>query len=104
MSAVDWQIFDDLLIGNFMKTTLNGKWPESGLYPDFSPYIGKFADNGGAKSKAELEEYFAYYKKQAPRDVRTLFRNKAMYVFQSVVPRDSEIYELGKRSYYYFMR
>jgi hypothetical protein len=104
MSAVDWEIFDDLLIGNFMKVTLNGKWPESGLYPDFSPYVGKFADNGRAKTKEQLDAYFGHYQRQIPSSIRTLFRNKAMYVFQSVVPRDSEIYELGKRSYYYFMR
>jgi hypothetical protein len=104
MSAIDWQVFDDLLIGNFMKVTLNGKWPESGLYPDFTPYVAKYADNGGAKTKEQLDEYFAHYRRQIPRALRTLFRNKAMYVFQSVVPRNSEIYELGKKSYYYFMR
>ena len=26
MSAVEWNAFDDLLIGNFMQTTLHGDW------------------------------------------------------------------------------
>ena len=55
MTCLEYEIFDDLLIGNFMKTTLHG---DVGLYPDFSPYVAKYADNGGAKSKAELRSYF----------------------------------------------
>ena len=39
MAAVEWQAFDDLLIGNFMRTTLHG----------------------GARSAAELRAYFAAY-------------------------------------------
>ena len=39
MRAARYQIFDDLMIGNFMKTTLVGKWPSSKLYPDFIPYL-----------------------------------------------------------------
>src|SRR6266571_6622242 len=45
------KILDHLLIGNFMKTTLHGKWPESRLYPEFSPYVAKYADNGRARTK-----------------------------------------------------
>ena len=46
MRAIEWEIFDDLLIGNFMQATLHGKWPSSGLYPGFTPYVTKYADNG----------------------------------------------------------
>lgn len=41
VTALQYEIFDDLLIGNFMKTTLHGKWPRSRLYPHFSPYVAK---------------------------------------------------------------
>ncbi|HIA36530.1 MAG TPA: MBL fold metallo-hydrolase, partial [Flavobacteriales bacterium] len=68
MAAIHYKIFDDLLIGNFMKTTLHGKWPESRLYPDFTPYVTKYADNGLAKSEEELYQYFSYYKKRAKLD------------------------------------
>jgi len=64
MKAVRWRVFDYLLIGNFMKTTLHGIWEREApqaLYPDFTPFVAKYADNGGARSSAELREYFEAY-------------------------------------------
>ena len=66
MQSVDYHIFDDLLIGNFMKTTMIGQWPKTGLSPDFNPYVPKYADNGLAQSKEELDAYFRAYRKRAP--------------------------------------
>ena len=61
MCAIDNEIFDDMLIGNFMKTTLHGDWGPGGLYPDFCPYVPKYADNGRARTRRELDAYFAEY-------------------------------------------
>jgi hypothetical protein len=64
MTCIEWRIFDDLLIGNFARTTLRGDWKKSGtaaLYPDFTPFVGKFADNGDARTPEELRAYFAEY-------------------------------------------
>ena len=64
MQSVEWQIFDDLLIGNYMKTTLHGKFADKGnmgLYPDFTPYVTKYGDNGLARTAEELQAYFAEY-------------------------------------------
>lgn len=64
MTAVEWRIFDDLLIGNFTKTTLHGDWGAQGtgaLYPDFDPFLTKYGDNGGATTPEELRAYFADY-------------------------------------------
>jgi hypothetical protein len=61
VSAVDWEIFDDLLIGNFMKTTVHGDARQGALYPDFSPYVAKYGDNGAARTRRELEAYFRAY-------------------------------------------
>lgn len=64
MTAIEWHAFDDLLIGNFTRTTLHGDWGAVGaeaLYPDFTPFVTKFGDNGGAYSAAELRAYFADY-------------------------------------------
>jgi L-ascorbate metabolism protein UlaG (beta-lactamase superfamily) len=66
LQAIEYECFDDLLIGNFMRTCLMGKWPNSGLYPDFSPYVAKYADNGRAKTDKQLKEYFDEYRKRAP--------------------------------------
>lgn len=65
MQAVEWNAFDDILIGNFCKTTLHGDWwgrqGAAALYPHFTPFVTKFGDNGGAWSAAELRAYFAEY-------------------------------------------
>jgi hypothetical protein len=46
MTSVKYEIFDDLLIGNFMKVTLHGEWGPNRLYPDFTPWVGKYGNNG----------------------------------------------------------
>ena len=80
MKAIRREIFDDLLIGNFMKTQIiNG----SNLYnPDFTSSVAKYSDNGRVKTKNELEKYFNYYKhsrskKDALFKKITFIRNKA---------------------------
>ena len=57
--AVKNNIFDDILIGNFAKFELINV---QSLYPDFNPYVPKYGDNGDARSKSELKQYFDYYK------------------------------------------
>ena len=58
MHAVMHRVFDDVLIGNYMKVTLHGV---RSLYPDFTPYVAKFGDNGNAKRIDELWRYFGHY-------------------------------------------
>jgi hypothetical protein len=62
MTAVRFEIFDDLLIGNFVRTTLHGV---RSLYPDFAPYVAKYGDNGRAFSERELAAYFTEYTRAA---------------------------------------
>ncbi len=57
--AIENNIFDDLLIANFMKVELVGV---KSLYPDFTPFVTKYGDNGGAKSEDDLKKYFEFYK------------------------------------------
>lgn len=59
MKAIRNEIFDDLLIGNFMKTQIiNAK----SLYnPDFTITVCKYSDNGRVKAEDELKKYFSYY-------------------------------------------
>lgn len=64
MTAIEYSVFDDLLIGNFTKTTLHGSWDAQGaeaLYPHFTPFVTKYGDNGGAYTKDELKRYFQHY-------------------------------------------
>jgi hypothetical protein len=67
MSVIEYEIFDDILIGNFTKTTLHGAWERPAplaVYPDFNPFVTKYGDNGGAHTKAELRAYFAEYQRR----------------------------------------
>lgn len=67
MTVIDYRIFDDLLIGNFTRTTLHGDWGKEGtaaLYPHFNPFVTKYGDNGGAYTAAELRAYFAAYRER----------------------------------------
>tara|TARA_Y100001958_G_C21134861_1_gene475210 strand:- start:406 stop:1086 length:681 start_codon:yes stop_codon:yes gene_type:complete len=57
--SISNNIFDDVLIGNFMKVKLINV---PSLYPNFTPYVTKYGDNGGVYSKKELKKYFEYYK------------------------------------------
>jgi len=98
VTAVQYRVFDDLLIGNFMKTTLHGL---SSLYPDFSPFVGKYADNGQAESKRELRNYFHHYRKKDP--VGHLFRNleeNSESMFRKLVPHDSMVFRSAKALYW----
>ena len=68
MTAVEYQVFDDILIGNFARATVHGDWGgrtgTASLYPDLGPYWTKFGDNGGARTPAELKAYFAAYRER----------------------------------------
>ncbi len=68
MRAIEWEIFDDLLIGNFVKTTLLGAWPSGSLRPDFTARVAKYADNGYARTVADVRAYLAEYRRRAPFD------------------------------------
>lgn len=64
MTCIEYRVFDDILIGNYAKTTLHGNWGREGtaaLYPDFDPFLTKYGDNGGARTAGELKAYFAEY-------------------------------------------
>lgn len=113
MTAVRYEVFDDLLIGNFMKTTFNGKWPKYSLYPDFSPYVAKYADNGRARSTSELRGYFAEYRRRAPANylrhqvvelVHRLLEEKAADAVRSFLPMESRAYQTTRKIYRTFKK
>jgi hypothetical protein len=100
VGAIDAEVFDDLLIGNFMKTTLHGGAARTGLYPDFTPYVAKYADNGRAKDEPELARYFATYLRRAPLQfLRYRLEEKSKDLFRSAVPFGSGPYRWARRGY-----
>jgi hypothetical protein len=107
VTAVRAEVFDDLLIGNFMRTTLIGPWPTGSLRPDFSTRIGKYSDNGEAYSAADMRRYLRAYRTRAPRDtVEYLARKYYWRALRRVarevsdqVPTDSALYSAGRSLY-----
>lgn len=102
MRAIRYEIFDDLLIGNFMRTHLVGKWPKSKLYPDFSPYVAKYADNGLAKTPEQLRQYFSEYRRRAPLEyILNDAQTRLASVFRTRVDSRSGIYQVARKAWWF---
>jgi hypothetical protein len=99
--AVEWEIFDDLLIGNFMTTTLHGPWPTSKLYPGFTPWVTKYADNGRARTDAELRAYFAEYRRRlgAITWLRSSLEQGAKDAVRARLSPHSPVYQRARGAY-----
>ena len=101
------RIFDDLLIGNFMKTKL---YNLNSLYDskaNFTHEICKFGDNGMAYTSEEIEVYKKYYAKKMGKEyILDLFSNTAKdhfkYLFKNY--QNSKYYENVKKIYYYLFK
>ncbi|PCI37093.1 MAG: hypothetical protein COB53_07575 [Elusimicrobia bacterium] len=100
MKSVKWEIFDDMLIGNFMKTTMHGDPGIRPLYPDFTPYVAKYGDNGLARTRSELNAYFAEYRRRAPLEhLFHTIETAAVDRFRDFFPMDSGFYKFAKGAY-----
>ena len=98
MESVRWEIFDDLLIGNYMRTTLH-KVPS--LYPGFTPVVAKFADNGRAQTRAEVDRYHAAYARQdTARYLADAVAGASSTLLRRVLPADSAVLAAARRVYY----
>ena len=105
MTALRYEIFDDLLIGNFMKTTLHGDWGPGRLYPQFTPFVAKYADNGRAKSERELTDYVKAYRNRAVLDfLKFQFEKKAEAIYRSYVTETSIAHRLAKQVYWMYKK
>lgn len=101
VTAIKNEIFDDMLIGNFMKTQLiNIK----SLYPDFTPYVTKYADNGNAKSKTELDDYFRFYKLNSADFWKDFFVSKTEGFVRKSFSVDNPIFKAAKIIHKKFIR
>ncbi len=70
METVTWGYFDDLLIGNFMKTRLIN----TQLYPRFTPLVAKIGGNAKVFTRAEYRHFLGRYMRRNPiGTVLTLF-------------------------------
>ena len=103
VTAIKYRIFDDLLIGNFMKTTLHGvKSLDEGQF-NFS--VAKYADNGMAETDVEVRKYLAEYRRRAGIDyVVSALEDKSRDFLLRFAMQDSAIYKMMKSFYISYLR
>jgi hypothetical protein len=103
ITAISNQAFDDLLIGNFMKTTLHGI--ESLYSPNFNFIVAKYGDNGLAETKQELKDYLRQYRKRSGAEwyLHQLVRGGHV-IFRRYVRKDSGLYATARSLYSGFLR
>ena len=108
VESCKYSIFDDLLIGNFMKTQLHNL---SSLYDpvfNFNNIVPKYGDNGLAYTKEELVRYEKEYAKRMGMEYfYDLFANqesKNYFKFFFKNYKNSKYYTKFRKYYYYFFR
>ena len=87
-------IFDDLLVGNYMKVKLINV---PSLYPNFTPYVTKYGDNGLSYSKEELDKYFEYYKFNSSNFWLDFLKIKTEQVIRDKIENYKSIYYLARK-------
>lgn len=107
VEACKFNVFDDLLIGNFMKTTLHNL---SSLYDpsiNFNNIVCKYGDNGLAYSKEQLINYEKEYaKRMGMEHFYDLFANQSKNYFKYFFKnyKDSKFYTKFRKYYYYYLK
>jgi hypothetical protein len=105
MTSIDYRIFDDLLIGNFMKTTLHGLRSLSEGAGNFSYFVAKYADNGRAETEQELAKYLAEYRRRAGIDyLISSLEEKSRDFLTRIAQQDSRLYGIAKSIYISYIR
>ena len=100
LESVRFRIFDDLLIGNFMKTTLHGM--PNLYYNHFKYIIANWSDNGRVDTIEDVDKYVQSYKEKAGREFlydTFLDNSKNMFLRFITKNRYSKFYKLSKKIY-----
>lgn len=100
MTCIDYRIFDDLLIGNFMKTTLHGLESLNDRPGEFNYSVAKYADNGKAETEAEIETYLAEYRRRAGIDyIVNALEDQSRSFITRFAKQDTPLYKMMKNIY-----
>jgi hypothetical protein len=95
MTAVGYEVFDDLLIGNFMKTTIHGL---ESLNTGFSPIVPRYADNGRVNTRYQRARYMLDCVMRAPGDMlKYHFWEQSEALFRRLVDPDTAFFRTSKR-------
>ncbi len=105
IKAIKYEIFDDLLIGNFMKTTFHGKNINSLYDISFSPIVPKYADNGRVFTKSDYRKYMKEYNLRSEGEwLKEFFERITSQFFRKYVHYDSVLYNFGRKYYNSFRK
>ena len=107
VDACKYSIFDDLLIGNFMKTQLHNLESLYDPIINFNNLVPKYGDNGLAYTRAELLNYEKEYAKRMGIEYfYDLFANQSKNYFKFFFKnyKNSKYYTKFRRYYYYLFR
>lgn len=98
LAAARYEVFEDLFIGNFMKTTYHG--PGEFAYGPFINRL-KWADNGRARSAEDLAAYLDEYRRRAPVWDRLRFgvEQRLLDHAQRMGAEKTALYRLGRAVY-----
>ncbi len=97
------RIFDDLLIGNFMKTTLH-EFPNL-YHRNFKYIIANWSDNGNINSEEEFREYMNHYEEKVGQSFlyfNFLDQSKNMFLRFITKNPNSILYQTSKKIYNLF--
>ena len=102
MTAIKYEVCEDMGIANFMKTALHGDSGPSHFCPNFTPYVATSLDNGLAKRQAELAHYFKTYRDRTALDyLKRRFEGQAKGTYRKYVPDESLLHKSAKQAYGY---
>jgi hypothetical protein len=96
MTAIEFEVFCDFFIGNFMQTTLHKI--RSFYDDDFNLAVTKFSDNGGVSSYHELDNYLKEYRRRA--GAADWYCQRASQMVTAYLPRESPVYRIAQRLYW----
>jgi len=107
ITACKYKIFDDLLIGNFMKTKLYNLQTLYDPNANFNLSICKVGDNGQAYTEEEIRKYKKFYAKKMGKEYFIeLFsassKDHFKYFFKNY--QKSKYYNHFKKTYYYLFK
>jgi len=101
LETVTWGYFDDLLIGNFMKTRLIN----TQLYPRFTPLVSKIGGNAKVYTRAEYNRFlFRYFRRNPIGTLSTLLAVEVDQVWVPWLRRTAESLGVKKPLKYIYRR
>ena len=79
--------------------------PALSLQPYFTPYVAKYADNGRAKTRDDVDAYFAAYRKRAPLShLLHVFERESERRVRKFTGNNTPAFQLMKKTYLFLKR